>query len=100
MAMTRKIDAMHAYYGTTGGMRCENCEHLVRNVYNRSYYKCLAYGDSRSEATDWAKSWRACGLWNEPLAVGHVPLIKRLRPTKNDAVPVEGQICLFEGVSE
>ena len=48
----RKIDAMHKYYGIASG-RCENCPHFITKVFDRKYHKCLVYGDSNSEATDW-----------------------------------------------
>lgn len=58
----RKIDAMHHLFGEIEGKRCADCEHLCKKTYNKTYYKCECYGESNSEATDWAKSWTACGL--------------------------------------
>lgn len=58
----RKIDVMHHLFGKVEGKRCADCPHLCKNVYNRTYYKCDCYGQSNSVATDWAKSWTACGL--------------------------------------
>lgn len=95
--MTRKIDAMHAYYGRKAGYRCADCKHLVGKTYQRSYHKCLAYGDSNSEATDWTMKWTACGLWNAELPKGHVPLVRRLRPDRTREVPNERQISMFGG---
>lgn len=57
-----------------------------------------AYGISCSEATDWAKSWPACGLYRCGVYVGHIPLLKRLKRAKRpDNKPIEGQISMFGG---
>ena len=58
----RKIDAMHDLFGIMEGKRCGFCPHLRRIIRDRAYYKCECYGISSSQATDWAKSWMACGL--------------------------------------
>ena len=96
-AVLRKIDAMHAYYGKKPGRRCGDCAHIAKNEYGQTYYKCLAYGDSKSEATDWALKWTACGLWNRELSAGHVPLVRRLKPELKQSAPVEGQMNMLEG---
>ena len=60
----KKIDAMHSFYGHDHLERkCEECDHLIHGKYNgKWYYKCTVYGCSHSEATDWRKSYDACGL--------------------------------------
>ena len=63
--MIRKIEAMHRIYGTGCG-KCKDCPHIVRKVLDRTYYKCLVYGDSNSEATDWRLKYPACGLIDKP----------------------------------
>ena len=62
--LLRKIDAMHHYYGRDHcGRKCSECDHLIHGEYhNRTYYKCTVYGCTHSEATDWRKSYPACGL--------------------------------------
>ena len=62
----KKIDAMHMLFGTCADRKCADCDHLCSRIYDRRYYKCELYGDSASEATDWAKSWTACGLIDDP----------------------------------
>ena len=66
--MLRKIDAMYHYYGRDHANRkCEECEHLIHgNYHDKGYYKCTVYGCSHSEATDWRKSYHACGLIDKP----------------------------------
>ncbi|MBU0493895.1 MAG: hypothetical protein KKA73_00690 [Chloroflexi bacterium] len=61
----RRLTDMHAVYGRTPGHTCGQCTHLVGRRYSRVYYKC-AYGpQSASPATDWRKSWPACGRFEE-----------------------------------
>lgn len=93
----RKIAAMHKEYGKAHGYKCEGCPSLVcHQGHTRNYYKCKAYGDSASDATDWAKSWPACGLFGQPLPEGHVTLIERLKHAKRcDNRPIDGQISMF-----
>jgi hypothetical protein len=63
----RKIDAMHLYFGVTPGEHCKDCCHCISGQYrDKNYRKCEAYGMTHSEATDWAQSWLACGLYNKP----------------------------------
>ena len=99
--MLRKIEAMHSLFGTDPSHRCADCDHLCSHLYNRRYYKCEIYGDSNSEATDWAKSWVACGLIdNESTAdeftaewgtVMHY--LQQNRP-QGPTEQIEGQMCM------
>lgn len=94
----RKITAMHNEYGKDHGYKCEDCPWLSRvQGHTKAYYKCAAYGNSNSEATDWAKSWPACGLRSKDIN-GLTPLIKRLCAKRDDNKPVKGQIDMFGGV--
>lgn len=98
----RKLAAMHKEYGRAYGLRCDGCPSLVLNRgHTRNYYKCKAYGDSASEATDWARSWPACGLHGQPVDKDRTPLLERLKRAKRpNNKPVEGQISMFEEVKE
>ena len=91
----RKIAAMHREYGKDHAHRCEDCPNLRADKASRTRYKCTAYGTSGSAATDWARRWTACGLYGEPLAADHVPLIKRLKPAKQQEKPLDGQVTFF-----
>lgn len=97
--MLRKIDAMYKLYGCVSWRSCRDCPYLIGYEYNgRHYYKCKAYGDSNSEATDWRLYYHACGLIVMGIPTDHVPVIERLKHEKrgcNDR-PVEGQITMFE----
>lgn len=93
----RKIAAMHREYGKNTAHRCADCPNLcIYATTSHTLYKCIAYGVSASEATDWAKRWTACGLYGKPLAIDHVPLMKRLKPARRQEEPIDGQIGFFE----
>jgi hypothetical protein len=98
--MTRKIDAMHRCFGTCPGF-CRDCDNLIDKLWDKRYYKCAAYGDSNSEATDWRLSWTACGMLNQPIPDGFVTVVERLKhePRPKEPEPeLEGQIDLFSEV--
>lgn len=90
----RMIDAMYHYYGKSTG-RCENCPHFVKTEWDRVYYKCTVYGVSSSEATDWRKSYTACGLIDKPFPDGETRVVTRIRPGREYNKPVEGQTTMF-----
>ena len=78
----RKIEAMHRLYGKdTGGGICADCHHLIRCAAGkRSVYKCVLYGNTASEATDWRLRWQACMLINhDPEIEDWEPVMERIR---------------------
>lgn len=63
MMREKKIDAMHKVYGVFQGGRCKACPHLEAHVNHdvtRCWYKCLMYGTSSGEGTDWKAGYEAC----------------------------------------
>ena len=90
----RKIDAMHHYYGFGSGI-CENCPHFLKKVYDRTYFKCLVYGDSNSDKTDWRCSYTACGLIDKPFPEDETRIVYRIIP-KREEKPIDGQITFDE----
>jgi len=65
--------------------------------YDKTYRKCIAYGDSCSEATDWNANFEGCGLFNKPFdAEKRRPLVEVLksRSRGRDFEIDEGQIRL------
>ena len=92
----RKLQAMHMRFGTCGFLRCKACDHLLTYEYRgRRYNKCELYGVSNSDATDWRKSWQACGMYNVPQDMDRwVPLIKQLSWQARPEPPLEGQVRL------
>ena len=94
----RKITAMHREYGKDHAHRCEDCPNLRADKASRTRYKCMAYGVSFSAATDWAKSWTACGMYGHPARKGDTPLFERLKHAKRkaDVELLDGQISMWE----
>lgn len=86
----RKIEAMYHYFGCGTG-HCADCEHLIRKVYDRTYYKCEVYGDSNSEATDWRKSWPACGLIGRTYPEDYRRVVEMIIP-RREYPEVPGQV--------
>ncbi len=96
MMIAKKINAMHALYGTADGT-CKDCPHLLSGRYHdRILHKCPAYGCTHSEATDWRLKYAACGLKNLPLP-DERPVIDRIRGQREYvSEQIEGQITLEE----
>ena len=96
----RKIDLMHKFFGICEGHTCGECSNLVEEPYHgKMYRKCKVYGQSNSEATDWAKRYLACGRFNEPYT-GR-PIIECVKPVRTkqeeaQRIELEGQTSLFE----
>jgi len=67
----RKLAYMHMKFGASAQLEdvepprtCGSCRHLHTFEGNtKCYFKCMQYGVSKSEATDWRKKWAACGLF-------------------------------------
>lgn len=96
----RKITAMHNHYGVVNEKNCGQCPWLYRSCgYGKSWYKCAAYGNSNSEATDWRKKWTACGLIDGDIN-GLAPMLEILKheSRKEPEKPLKGQIDMFGGV--
>ena len=92
--MLRKIDKMHSLFGVKIGEKCKDCMHLKGGV--NQYRKCEIYGDSASEATDWALKYTACGLWNEDYN-GSIPIVRLNKGrVKKLEEQISGQMSLFE----
>lgn len=92
----RKLELMHQTFGKCFGKTCGECSNLVSFDYrSKTYRKCKVYGVTDSEATDWAKRWLACGLFNKPWR--DKPIMRLVRPTRREKeemqnAPLEGQI--------
>ena len=95
--MGNKIDAMYHFYGIGSG-KCGNCPHCIKKEWDRTYYKCLVYGDSNSERTDWRSGWRACGLIDKPFPEEDKRIVYIWQYYKTKAEEqIEGQIVM-EGI--
>lgn len=95
----RKIALMHKFFGICDGHTCGECSDLVEEPYHgKMYRKCKVYGQSNSEATDWAKRYLACGMFNKPYKGPR--FVERVKPTRTNQeeaqrIELEGQISLF-----
>ena len=90
MGCLRKNDLMYQQFGRADG-QCKDCKHFSNNGYR----KCLVYGDTPSEASDWAGKWQACGLFNQDTEHENViRLVTGGRPKED--VQIDGQMSLFE----
>lgn len=93
--MLKKIDRMHALFGLDERHKCGECSNLVCEQYrSKILKKCRAYGLTRSQASDWAKRWTACGLFNQEYTGRKVI---ELTDRENLEVPLKGQIDLLGG---
>lgn len=60
---------MHYLFGKIEGHKCKECSRLicVPGLNGKRFYKCLNYGQSNAESTDWRLSYTACGLLNKEI---------------------------------
>jgi len=91
----RKIDLMHKLFGFCDG-KCEECSNFREYQWNRrTYFKCAVYGETSSEASDWRKSYIACGMKNREYK-GNPVIGSVIRDARgNVEEQIEGQMTLF-----
>ncbi len=84
MKVLRKLPAMHFEYGIAPGFhRCRECCNLMQVAdRGRMAYRCIAYGVSKTPATEWGLNYKACGKLNIPM-VGEKPLLDRMLEVEN-----------------
>ena len=89
----RKIGLMHQLFGVASG-RCGDCFHFVQGQYrSKVLRKCEVYGFTHSEASDWAKRWTACGLFNqETQSENIIRLVRRANQTNDFPSELDGQM--------
>jgi len=98
--MPRKIEAMYAFFGRYAGRepkQCKDCCNFIRKQLSNTYRKCLIYGDTNGEATDWKASYEACGMFNNRSYTGNkiIELVKR-QPKDKPAKHIPGQMTLSQ----
>lgn len=93
-----KINAMHAHHGVCSEQQCKNCCNYITYRYrDRTMRKCVAYGDTRSQSTDWTGKYMACGLFGKPFdGDNQLPMIKRKDREKGNNVALPGQLTIME----
>jgi len=92
--IAKKIDAMHSRFGFADGI-CGDCPHFLRYRYHdRCLLKCMAYGLTHSEATDWRVKWQACGMKDKEMDENYTPVFELVKGKRECAVPeqCEGQV--------
>ena len=94
MTSEQKISRMYKYFGKSGsGKKCKECSNLIRvERGNHRVSKCLVYGDTFSEASDWKQSHNACGMLNQ--YYDGRPIIEICEPRHKADVQIEGQMTL------
>lgn len=91
----RKLALMHQKFGRCESHICGECSNLISGRYRgRILRKCRVYGLTHSEASDWAKRWTACGIFNGVWA-GR-PIIELVKAGKSEEEPLEDQISMLE----
>ena len=91
----RKLALMHQKFGRCEGHICGECSNLISGYYRgRILRKCTIYGVTHSEASDGAKRWYACGLFNGTYT-GR-PIIELVKPGKDGGEPLENQISFLK----
>lgn len=93
----RKIALMYRLFGVCEGHTCRECSNLVKGRYHdRILTKCKVYGLTRSEASDWAGRWLACGAFNQEINRGPVirDVVPDRRKNETDNSPMDGQMMM------
>ena len=86
----RKIALMHHIFGKVSGFHiCKECSNFISFRYcDKIYKKCLVYGNTSSQASDWANKYEACGMFNKEY--NGKPII-RCKVEKIEENPFEGE---------
>lgn len=106
MAKSKPIELMHFYFGVKGGIDCCGtcCNLVVIASGNKKFRKCKAYGATCSNESDFAKRWKACGLYGKEVQYQMISdSAKRIfsrcgivkdAETESDA-QIDGQVGIF-----
>ena len=94
MTSEQKISRMYRHFGESqSGLKCKDCSNLIRvERGNHRVSKCLVYGDTFSEASDWKRSHKACGMINHEY--DGRPIIEIYEPRHKTDEQIEGQMEL------
>ena len=95
--MKQQLERMHNQFGRNHVAKCGTCCNYFQGRYHdRVLRKCARYGASHSEASDWAQSWPACGMYNKPLPDGERPLMEYVYRRREPDGEVPGQVGMME----
>ena len=91
----RKISAMYQFSGGADlvhqCVECCNCKRFQRG--SRKVYKCMLYGNTNSEASDWNSMSMACKLFN--VQYHPLPEVMKMILPDDDGV-LDGQMSIFD----
>ena len=95
MTSEQKISRMYKYFGKSeSDKKCKDCSNLIRvECGNRRVSKCLVYGITCSEASDWKRSHLACGMFDKDY--DGRPIIRVYEQKTVQDEQIEGQMTLF-----
>lgn len=90
----KKISAMYQWSGGADYCHtCYECRNCIKTRKgSRQVYKCLIYGNTNSEATDWKASYIACKAFNQDPP--ERPLIETGISRKKGNTEIEGQMTI------
>ena len=95
----RKINLMYWLFGKASGVHtCKECSNFVQGRYHgKTLRKCKVYGMTHSAASDWAKRYEACGMFNKEWHGNDIiTLVRRGGGCQKETQQLDGQIT-FDG---
>jgi hypothetical protein len=94
MTSEQKISRMYRRFGESQNeLKCKDCSNLIKvERGNHRVSKCLVYGDTFSESSDWKQSHNACGMLNQ--YYDGRPIIRMFEPRSKADEQIEGQMVL------
>lgn len=90
----KKIEIMHSMFGERPEHKCGECSNLVTHTYNKVYRKCLVWGESCSESSDFRKKWTACGMFCKDYDGTPIKDYVKRSPKAYEDVQIKGQMRL------
>lgn len=96
----RPVDLMRLAFGTGPEEKtcCDCCNIIAVQMGNRRIYKCLAYGATCSNASDWRNKWPTCGMFGKFVQEPAITQKSKLAFSRSGKIemPIEGQIEMGE----
>ena len=91
----RKNKLMYRFFGVNTGHICGECNNFhLYNYRGKTYRKCQVYGVTHSEASDWAKKYYACGMFNKEYNNKPIITLVHCCIKKETIKPIEGQLTM------
>lgn len=94
----KKQYLMYHLFGRCDSHTCGECSNFKCGRYHSKILrKCQVYGLTHSGATDWAKSYSACGMFNQEWSGREIIELKKRFPRFKQEEPINGQLTLDGG---